>query len=85
LPGHGCKGATVVTTCSGGDDESQTPIPKKWSFTSAVPDEAVRSARLLRERFLADPYRPGYHFCVPEDMGMPGDPNGAFTITVAII
>jgi len=36
------------------------------------------AARLLRERFLADPYRPRYHFCVPEDMGMPGDPNGAF-------
>jgi len=33
---------------------------------------------VLRERLLADPYRPGYHFCVPEDMGQPGDPNGAF-------
>jgi beta-fructofuranosidase len=41
-------------------------------------DAMVRDARLLRERFLADPYRPTYHFCVPEDMGRPGDPNGAF-------
>jgi beta-fructofuranosidase len=41
-------------------------------------DAMVRAARLLRERFLADPYRPTYHFCVPEDMGRPGDPNGAF-------
>ncbi len=39
---------------------------------------AVLEARRLRERFLADPYRPRYHFCVPEDMGVPGDPNGAF-------
>jgi beta-fructofuranosidase len=43
-----------------------------------VPDEVVRSARLLRERFLVDPYRPGYHFVPPEDMAVPGDPNGAF-------
>ena len=72
------KGATVITTCSGGEDGEQVSLPKTWSFTGPVPDEAVRSARLLRERFLADPYRPRYHFCVPEDMGLPGDPNGAF-------
>ncbi|MSU46995.1 MAG: glycoside hydrolase family 32 protein [Lacunisphaera sp.] len=48
------------------------------AFTGAVPDEAVRSARLLRERFLTDPYRPTYHFCPPEDIANPGDPNGAF-------
>ena len=74
----GGKGATVITTSPGGDDGKPVAIPKTWSFTSAVPDEVVRSARLLRERFLADPYRPTYHFCAPEDMGMPGDPNGAF-------
>lgn len=39
---------------------------------------AIEYARLLREKFLADPTRPGYHFAVPEDIGMPGDPNGAF-------
>jgi len=72
------KGATVITTCSGGDEGNQIAVPKSWSFTSPVPEEVVRSSRLLRERLLADPYRPGYHFCVPEDMGMPGDPNGAF-------
>ena len=74
----GGEGATVITTCSGGDAGQPVSVPKTWSFTSAVPDEVVRSARLLRERLLADPYRPGYHFCVPEDMGEPGDPNGAF-------
>jgi len=74
----GGKGATVITTCSVGDDGKSITVPKAWSFNSPVPDEVVRSTRLLRERLLADPYRPGYHFCVPEDMGMPGDPNGAF-------
>ena len=75
LPG---KGATVITTCLSGEEGNQISVPRTWSFNSPVPDAAVQSARLLRERFLADPYRPTYHFCVPEDMGMPGDPNGAF-------
>ncbi|MCX6926816.1 MAG: GH32 C-terminal domain-containing protein, partial [Verrucomicrobia bacterium] len=74
----GGNGATVITTASGGDDGKTISVPKAWSSSSPVPYEVVRSARLLRERFLADPYRPTYHFCVPEDMGMPGDPNGAF-------
>ena len=73
----GGDGATVITASSGSDG-ALSAVPKEWSFTSPVPDEVVRSTRLLRERLLADPYRPGYHFCVPEDMGMPGDPNGAF-------
>jgi len=74
----GTNGATVITMCSGGDEANQIAVPKKWAFDGPVPDDVIRSARLLRERLLADPYRPGYHFCVPEDMGMPGDPNGAF-------
>ena len=77
----GGKGATVVMASAPDSADGQTtwaPVPKAWSLTSPVPDEVVRSTRLLRERFLADPYRPGYHFCTPEDMGMPGDPNGAF-------
>ena len=72
------KGASVISIASGGDAGQTLSVPKAWSFSSPVPDEVVRSERLLRERFLADPYRPAYHFCVPEDMGMPGDPNGAF-------
>jgi len=72
------KGATVIQACPGDDAGKQVAVPKTWSLASPVPDEAIRSARLLRERFLADPYRPGYHFCTPEDMGLPGDPNGAF-------
>ena len=45
---------------------------------------AIEYARLLREKFLADPTRPGYHFAVPEDIGMPGDPNGAFSPAAVI-
>ncbi len=60
----GGKGATVITTASGSDDGKPVSVPKHWSFTSAVPDEVVRSTRLLRERFLADPHRPTWHFCV---------------------
>lgn len=31
-----------------------------------------------REKMLADPYRPGYHFAIPDSDGRPGDSNGAF-------
>ncbi len=75
------KGATLISASVRGSTDGSTtwaPIPGEWSSTSPVPPEVLRSARLLRERFLADPFRPTYHFCVPEDMGMPGDPNGAF-------
>lgn len=40
--------------------------------------EAIENSRLFREKMLSDPYRPRYHFAIPEDIGMPGDPNGAF-------
>lgn len=58
-------------------EESAMPT-RALSFSDPVPEEVVLSARWLRERLLADPWRPRYHFCVPEDMGEPGDPNGAF-------
>lgn len=38
----------------------------------------IRAARELREHLLSDRHRPGYHFAMPEDIGRPGDPNGAF-------
>jgi len=38
---------------------------------------AIDSARILREKFLKDPYRPGYHFVAPEGYCGPFDPNGA--------
>jgi beta-fructofuranosidase len=35
----------------------------------------VRNARRLREKYLSDPYRPGYHFVAPEGIHLPIDPN----------
>lgn len=43
-----------------------------------IPEEVIKSTREFREHLLADPYRPAYHFCIPEGNGRPGDPNGAF-------
>ena len=40
--------------------------------------QRIQAARELREHLLRDRYRPGYHFAIPEDIGRPGDPNGAF-------
>ena len=37
----------------------------------------IAAARSLRHHLLTDPYRPGYHFVVPEDFARPADPNGA--------
>lgn len=49
-----------------------------WMTDQPVPKSIVQSTRSYREHLLADPYRPAYHFCVLEDVGSPGDPNGAF-------
>ena len=40
--------------------------------------ERIKAARELREHLLRDKHRPGYHFAIPEDIGRPGDANGAF-------
>ncbi len=39
-------------------------------------DELIKHARELRDKFLADPARPTYHFVVPEGYARPFDPNG---------
>lgn len=39
---------------------------------------ASRAVAAYREMLLSDPWRPGYHFTVPQGIGVPGDPNGAF-------
>lgn len=36
------------------------------------------TARIYREKMLADPHRPRYHFAAPDGNAYPGDPNGAF-------
>lgn len=40
--------------------------------------DKVIATREYREHLLKDPYRPTYHFAIPDDCGGPGDPNGAF-------
>ena len=40
-------------------------------------NRSTQTARALRETILSDPTRPGYHFVIPEGLGMPFDPNGA--------
>ena len=58
---------------------SGADVPGEWSIGDpTVPASVVQSTRLFRERLLSDPYRPGYHFCVPEGNGRPGDSNGCF-------
>jgi len=37
----------------------------------------IGCTRRLRDKFLADPHRPRYHFVTPEGLCMPFDPNGA--------
>jgi len=59
-------------------DQRAAEIPTQWSKSDPVPASVVQSTRLFREKLLEDTYRPGYHFCVPEDNGRPGDPNGCF-------
>ncbi len=58
--------------------EKPTPVPALVSTDQDIPPEVIKATREFRERLLSDPYRPAYHFCVPEDVGRPGDPNGAF-------
>jgi beta-fructofuranosidase len=60
------------------DDAVTAEIPAEWSKQDPVPAAVVQSARLLREKLLADPFRPRYHFCIPEGNGRPGDANGCF-------
>ncbi len=40
--------------------------------------ELITAVRKYRDKMLNDPHRPTYHFAIPDDNGLPGDPNGAF-------
>ena len=42
-----------------------------------ITEEMIVASRTWRLRMLQDPYRPAYHFVVPEDFARPADPNGA--------
>lgn len=43
-------------------------------------ENMIIHTREYREKLLTDPYRPTYHFAIPDDAGFPGDPNGAFFV-----
>jgi len=72
------KGGEMVATLSDLSSGMTAKMPEAWSKSDPVPSAAVESARLLREKMLDDPYRPRWHFAVPDDNGRPGDPNGCF-------
>ena len=45
-------------------------------YTHVVTSEELHTARHVRHRLLMDPYRPHYHFAIPEGVAFPFDPNG---------
>jgi sucrose-6-phosphate hydrolase SacC (GH32 family) len=48
------------------------------AFNLRVIKNHVFAQHLYRDKLLQDPYRPVYHFVVPEGLAHPHDPNGAF-------
>lgn len=64
------EGATLIA-------RSEPTTQSEWQPGAPVPRAVIEGSRALREHILSDPYRPAYHFTVPEDNGLPGDPNGA--------
>ena len=58
-------------------------IFKDFDSKQEITEESIFSFKLYREKLLKDPYRPAYHFCIPEGLSsnekqVPFDPNGAF-------
>jgi len=56
------------------------PVPAKaTTAVIAQPNlpEDIAVVRRFRNHLLSDPYRPAYHFTIPEDYASPFDPNGA--------
>lgn len=51
-------------------------LPPSLAYTPNVPGD-ITVVRRFRNHLLADPYRPTYHFVIPEDYASPFDPNGA--------
>ncbi|MHB8953295.1 MAG: GH32 C-terminal domain-containing protein [Pirellulaceae bacterium] len=68
----------MLATIERDNGNESAAIPARWSKSDPVPESVVQSTRILREKLLEDAYRPRYHFCLPEDNGVPGDPNGCF-------
>ncbi|MHC4693755.1 MAG: LamG-like jellyroll fold domain-containing protein, partial [Planctomycetota bacterium] len=74
----GADKPVMLATIESGDSSGMAETPGQWSKTDTVPAAVVQSTRLFREKLLSDAYRPGYHFCIPEDNGRLGDTNGCF-------
>lgn len=47
-------------------------------FNIRVISDHIYAQHLYRDKLLKDPYRPTYHYVIPEGMAHPFDPNGAF-------
>ncbi len=55
---------------------SSGALPPSLAFKPDLPGD-IAIVRRFRNHLLADPYRPTYHFAIPEDYAGPFDPNGA--------
>ena len=53
-------------------------MPPSLAFKPDLPRD-IAVVRRFRNHLLADPYRPTYHFAIPEDYAGPFDPNGAIS------
>ena len=51
-------------------------LPPSLASQPQLPED-IATVRRFRNHLLADPYRPTYHFVIPEDYAGPFDPNGA--------
>lgn len=58
--------------------QTPEPVTSLVEPNKEIPKEVILATREFRERLLEDPYRPAYHFVIPEGNAKPGDPNGAF-------
>ncbi len=58
------------------DAISPPPMPPSIASKPKLPDD-IAVVRRFRNHLLTDPYRPTYHFVIPEDYAGPFDPNGA--------
>jgi beta-fructofuranosidase len=66
------SGSVMIATKA---DHPMTEQVNRWAKAS-VSKDVIDTVRQFRLNMLDDPYRPTYHFVVPEGYAMPFDPNG---------
>ncbi len=69
--------AAMLLSLAAATAEEPTPTPAATADEPTPIGQLIDHNREYREKLLADPHRPGYHFVIPEGFGMPFDPNGA--------